>query len=75
MEGGQAISRRLVGALLLVKPKPRRYCPSCVKNILWAFVLAFEGLRTACCRPREALAPNRDGEGAESGIKGEEKSF
>lgn len=36
MEGGQAISRRLVGALLLVKPEPRRYCPSCVKNILGA---------------------------------------
>lgn len=33
MEGGQAISRRLVGALLLVKLEPPCYCPSCVKDI------------------------------------------
>lgn len=33
MEGGKPISRRLVGALLLVRLEPRRYCPSCVKDI------------------------------------------
>lgn len=33
IEGGQAISHRLVGVLLLVKLEPRRYCPSCVKDI------------------------------------------
>lgn len=33
MEGGKAISHRLVGPLLLVKPEPPCYCPGCVRDI------------------------------------------
>lgn len=40
MEGGQAISHRLVGALLLVKPEPRHYCPKLCKGHSQGFVLA-----------------------------------
>lgn len=33
MEGGKAISHRLVGPLLLVKPEPPCYCSGCVRDI------------------------------------------
>ena len=62
MEGGKAISHRLVGALLLVKPEPQRLLSALCKGHSQGFVFSFKGPGTACCRPGDERGPSSEGQ-------------